>query len=172
MEYGIVSSSALAALGLPARVLSLKTKKVETTKFGAGHVLAEVWLTDEGKWAMIDGQFNVMPVLGDRPLNAVELQRALAGGAAVTLANVAGPVAEKQQRSYLGFVTDYLYYFNVSFDQRMLPDADDRITYRDKSGLMLVPEGAGEPTVFQRVAPIDYVVYTHDAGAFYPVVSE
>ena len=35
---------------------------------------------------------------------------------------------------------------------------------------MLVPEGAREPTVFQRKSLIDHVVYTHDAAAFYPEV--
>lgn len=30
---------------------------------------------------MVDGQFDVIPLLDGRPLNAVELQRAIAGGA-------------------------------------------------------------------------------------------
>ncbi len=39
VEYGIVTASALNAIGLKSRVLALKTKDVETTQSGAGHVV-------------------------------------------------------------------------------------------------------------------------------------
>lgn len=42
VEYGVVATSCLNSIGLPARVMGLKTKDVETTASGAGHVLLEV----------------------------------------------------------------------------------------------------------------------------------
>ncbi|RYZ27361.1 MAG: hypothetical protein EOO10_12945 [Chitinophagaceae bacterium] len=66
VEYGIVTTAALNAIGLPARVLALKTKDVETTASGAGHVLLEVYLKDLNKWALLDGQWDAMPVLNGK----------------------------------------------------------------------------------------------------------
>ena len=78
VEYGIVLVGALTALGIPARTLGLEMADVETRKSGAGHVLAEAWLTDQHKWMLVDGQWDVIPLLNGVPLNAVELQKALA----------------------------------------------------------------------------------------------
>jgi hypothetical protein len=39
VEYGIVATACLNAVGFKARILSLMIKDVETTKYGAGHVL-------------------------------------------------------------------------------------------------------------------------------------
>ena len=77
VEYGIVASTALQSLNFKARVLGLKTADVETKKYGAGHVLAEVWMPQFNKWVLIDGQFNLMPILENVPLNAVEFQQAI-----------------------------------------------------------------------------------------------
>ena len=77
VEYGIVLQNCLSAIGLPSRTLGLQTRDVEITKYGAGHVLSEVWLNDYQKWAMVDAQFNAMPMLNDVPLNVVELQDAI-----------------------------------------------------------------------------------------------
>ncbi len=46
VEYGIVTTACLNSVGLKARVLGLRTKDVETTESGAGHVLLEVFLND------------------------------------------------------------------------------------------------------------------------------
>jgi len=63
VEYGIVATASLNAMGLKSRTLRLKTKNVETTQYGAGHVLLEVYLNDIKKWALLDGQFDAMPLL-------------------------------------------------------------------------------------------------------------
>ena len=167
VEYGIVSTAAMSAVGMPARVLGLKTRDVETAKSGAGHVLAEVWLADEQKWAYVDGQFNVMPVSEGVSLNAVEFQRVLERGGAVQLVNHDGPLEGKEARDYLSFVIPYLYYFDVGFDQRNAPGAPGRIAYEGKGQLMLVPLGAPEPTVFQRSGSLTNLIYTHREAEFY-----
>jgi Transglutaminase-like superfamily len=170
VEYGIVSTSALFSVGMKARVLGIKTKDVETAKTSAGHVLAEVWLSDIKKWALIDGQFNAMPTLEGVPLNAVEFQKAITDKKPFKLINSGGELSAKATRDYLKFVRVYLYYFNTSFDVNYGNSNDpDAIRYKieNKSSLMLVPMGAKNPVVFQRKWPMDYLIYTNNVKDFY-----
>jgi len=166
VEYGIVSCDALLSLGIKARRLQLKTKDVELCKRSAGHVLAEVWLADISKWALIDGQFNVMPVLNDTPLNAVELQQAIIEKRDFNLIDINGVVSNKQRNEYLVFIPHYLYYFDVMFDNRHV-SASERHMVEGKSSLMLVPKGSKNPTIFQRKYPLDYCLYTNSVADFY-----
>lgn len=157
VEYGVVLSGALAALGLPTRVLALKTADAETRKVGAGHVLTETWLRDQRKWVLVDGQWDVIPFLNGVPLNAVELQQALAArtpGFAVQ--SPRGTTAKK----FAAWIQPYLYYFDTDFDQRFG-------TKTERGTLMLVPAGAKNPTVFQRKYPLRNFRYTNSAASFY-----
>lgn len=157
VEYAVVLSAALNAVGVPARVLALKTEDVETRESGAGHVVAEAYLADRKKWVMVDGQFDVIPTLRGKPLNAVELQRALSRGAkGLGVDSLSGASAEK----YFAWVAPYLFYFDTKFDSRH-EGAQSNVS------LMLVPVGAKQPAVFQRKWPLR-VVYTNSLRAFYP----
>lgn len=163
VEYGIVTTAALNALGLPARVLALKTKDVETTESGAGHVLLEVFLKDMNKWVLMDGQWDVMPVLNGVPLNAVEFQQAIANHYdALQIRSLSG----ESKEAYVKWVYPYLYYFDVKFDNREGYEVN-RKTNSGKTSMMLVPVGAKNPTVFQKIAPITYVIYTNSVADFY-----
>ena len=166
VEYGIVSTAVLQSLNYKARVISLKTKNVETTASGAGHVLEEVWITQFNKWVYIDGQFNVMPILDGIPLNAVEFQNAIAKKQNFKLINSNGEVNKKIRKKYLSFITDYLYYLNTNFDNRNLP-TNELFTYQGKKSLMLVPIGAKNPTIFQKKYPLNYLIYTNSIKDFY-----
>jgi transglutaminase-like putative cysteine protease len=166
VEYGIVSKTALEALNYKARVIALKTKDVEITKFGAGHVLAEVWMPQFRKWVLIDGQFNVMPILDNIPLNAVEFQQAIAENKNFQLIDMNGEVSKKRRKKYLSFIFDYLYYIDAKFDNRYLP-VNEKLTYEGKSSLMLVPLGGNNPKIFQIKYPLDYVIYTNSLKDFY-----
>jgi hypothetical protein len=166
VEYGIVSKTALDALNYKARVIAIKTKKVETTKSGAGHVLAEVWMPQFSKWVLIDGQFNVMPILDSIPLNAVEFQQAIAENKNFQLIDINGEVSKKRRKMYLSFIFVYLYYIDAKFDNRYLP-VNEKLTYKGKSSLMLVPLGGKNPTIFQIKYPLDYVIYTNSLKDFY-----
>lgn len=158
VEYAAVLAAALDALGIPARVLALKTEDVETRASGAGHVVAEAYLADLHKWVMVDGQWDVIPTLRGRPLNAVELQRALARQPeGLGVDSFSGTTAEK----YFAWVAPYLFYFDTKFDSRF-EGAENGYS------LMLVPVGAKEPQVFQRKWGIGKMVYTHSLRAFYP----
>jgi transglutaminase-like putative cysteine protease len=53
VEYSIVTSAALNAVGIPARSLDLMRKDVETCWFSAGHVVTEAYLRERNKWMMV-----------------------------------------------------------------------------------------------------------------------
>jgi hypothetical protein len=166
VEYGIVLKNALLAVGLKARALGLMTRDVEITKVGAGHVLSEVWLKDKQKWALVDAQFNAMPVLDGIPLNAVELQAAIIQKKDFRFVNIKGELTPEERKKYMAFIPHYLYYSSINFDQRTLP-RDKILKIDGKVALMLVPEGAKNPTVFQRKYPINYLLYTTSIADFY-----
>ncbi len=167
VEYATVASAALSSLGMPSRRLGLKKKTVETAVAGGGHMVTEVWLADEGKWAVLDGEYNLMPVANGKALNAVEFKRALQSDRPVAFVSGAGPVKPAQQKRYLDFIERYLYYFNVRFDERKLPEPYERIAFQAKTQLMLVPKGAAEPTRFQRKRAMDKFIYTRSVADFY-----
>jgi len=162
VEYAIVVSACLNAIGLKTRVLGLMTKDVETRQFGAGHVVAEVFLNDLNKWVFIDPQWDAMPVLNGIPLNAVEFQKAIA--------NDFGDLEIKSsmvsKRRYIDWVYPYLYYFDIAFDNREGLNIE-RNTIDGKRRLMLVPVGSINPTVFQRIHKIHDVIYTNSLNDFY-----
>ncbi|SHI95056.1 Transglutaminase-like superfamily protein [Hymenobacter daecheongensis DSM 21074] len=160
VEYSIVIVGALTALGIPARPLNLKTADVEIRRDGAGHAVAEAWLRDQQKWVMVDGQWDVVPMLNDTPLNAVELQAALASKAPGLRIETN---SETKSKPYFSWLADYLYYFDTVLDTRFGVKTAP-------SGLMLVPMGAKKPTVFQHDTPISRMRYTHSVSTFYQPV--
>jgi hypothetical protein len=163
VEYGIVLAGCLNAVGLNARVLGLKTRDVETTKSGAGHVVTEVYLADIGKWAYLDGQWDVMPILEGIPLNVVEFQKAITHNYEKLEIASGSNVAKL---AYVNWIYPYLYYFDAPFDSRL--NTDDKQKIDGKSSLMLVPIGAKEPKVFQKLFPIINCLYTNSVTDFYP----
>lgn len=166
VEYGLVLRSVLASNDLQARTLGLKTKDVEVTRYGAGHVLTEVWSTEHNKWFLLDAQFNVVPVLNNIPLNAIEFQSAIVQNKDFNLVDVDGIVSEDRKYNYMKFLAPYLYYFDFKFDQREIP-YDSSYKVNDKGYLMLIPIGAKKPAVFQRKFKMDYFEYTTNVNDFY-----
>lgn len=166
VEYGIVLSSALNAIGIKARVLGLKTRMVETTVTGAGHVLTEAFLPDLGKWVVADPQFNAIPTRNGTPLNAVEFQKAISVKEPIQLINTRGSLGHSIFKKYMTFIPQYLYYFDIAFDNRQ-GISGDRLLIEEKPRLMLVPLGAKNPTIFQIDAKIDYCIYTNSTAEFY-----
>ena len=163
VEYGIVATACLNAVGLKARTLGLKTKDVETRQYGAGHVLLEVFLNDLQKWVLIDGQWDAMPVLNGVPLNGVEFQMAIATNYdKLEIWSLSG----LSKRNYIDWIYPYLYYFDISFDNREGLNLE-RNKINKKRSLMLVPAGSLKPTVFQVKYNIDYCLYTNSLNDFY-----
>jgi hypothetical protein len=162
VEYGIVVGACLNAIGLKSRTIALKTKDVETTEYGAGHVATEVYLNDLKKWVFIDGQFDAMPVLDGIPLNAVEFQKAIVENFDELEIKTLSDVSKNH---YTNWIYPYLYYFDVKFDNR--EGIENGHIIDGKSSLMLVPIGAKCPTVFQIRYPMNYLKYTHSLEDFY-----
>lgn len=166
VEYAKVATDALLALGIRARVLALKTKDAATRPFGAGHVLTEVWLQNLGKWVLADAQFNLVPLANGVPLNAVELQGAIAARTPVTFVDADSTVDAGRANRYLRFITPYLFFFETAFDHRELPNKE-RYKHNGYAYLMLVPKGYQQPAVFQQRFPLDYLTPTHSLADFY-----
>ncbi|HCI82494.1 MAG TPA: transglutaminase, partial [Ktedonobacter sp.] len=160
VEYAIVLSGVLAALGITARALSLMTQDVETREYGAGHVATEVYLPDLEKWMLVDGQFDVIPVREGVPLNAVELQQALAQDATGLSIET---FSQTEPGFYLSWIAPYLFYFQVPLDNRLF-----WAEVQDMRHLVLVPLGEKEPKIFQRTVHFENMLYTHFLEAFYP----
>lgn len=158
VEYSEVLAAALSSLGVPARVLGLQRRDIETAWSGAGHVAAEAWLADQERWVLVDGQWDVIPLTAGRPLNAVELQAAMASrDPALTFESFSGT----SPRRFAGWIAPYLYYF-VAHPRRWTTGAP-----ADRRDLMLAPAGAPFPKVFQRrFAQSDYVE-TRSPAVFY-----
>lgn len=166
VECSSVLCAALTAVGIKSRVLALKTKDVETKKYGAGHVVVEAYLNDLNKWIMADGQFNIIPANDNVPLNAVELQRALSNGENYTFISHNGKLRLKSIKRYQDFINEYLYYFDTSFDNRTDYE-NGRLQIKGKPKLMLVPIGAKNPELFEASTKIDYCLYTNSLIDFY-----
>lgn len=162
--YAIVLRDQLIAQGFKARVLYLKTKDAETRKGSPGHVATEVFLNDQKKWVFIDGQFNVMPTLNGKPLNAVEFQQALSKNYEQVRFTSRDQI---DKRAYTDFVYGYLYYFDTALDSRLIP-AGKRYTLEGKRSLMLVPIGAKnlDKITFWDMK-VDYCIYTQSLKDFY-----
>jgi hypothetical protein len=158
VEYAEVLAGALSAVGVPARVLGLQRADVETATTGAGHVVAEAWLADRRRWVLVDGQWDVIPFLGDEPIDAVALARALdAGTPGVRVASLSGTSTPR----YVRWVRPYLYHFIVS-PRPWTTGAPPGTPVR-----LLLPIGAVPPTVFQRKWPQPKFVPTNRPAVFH-----
>lgn len=167
VEYGILAAASLNSIGIRARVLALKTRDVGKVKFGAGHVVTEVYSQENSKWIFIDPQMGIIPTLNGIPLNAVEFQKAILNERQnIELINANGKVEQKQAEGYINWVAKYLYFFDVAFDQRIDYGVDKK-GFEEKKRIMLVPLGVGNPTIFQRKYKIDYCIYTNSLSEFY-----
>ncbi|EEG78850.1 transglutaminase-like domain-containing protein [Dethiobacter alkaliphilus] len=164
VEYSVVMVGASQAMGMPARVMGLKTSHAATARLGAGHVVAEVWLDDYQKWVVADPQLGYVFRADGVPLSAVELGEALARGpGTVEVLSAEGPVGWLQKTPYLLFMGPYLFHFDTQYDQRVFLPEDER----KKGGLMLVPEGAPDLKKFQGQPLFNNFDYTSSVDTFY-----
>jgi len=167
VEYGIVATSALNSIGIPARTIGLKTRDVEKVMRGGGHVVTEVFSKEYDKWIFIDPQFDIMPVLNGNPLNGVEFQKEIYNkNVNLKLINKQGELNKTDSENYIKWVGKYLFYFDVLFDQSTLNSNNFKSINR-MTKLTLVPVGCKEPRIFQRHSKIDYSYYTSSLNDFY-----
>jgi hypothetical protein len=81
VEYALVLSQALNALGIPSRRLQLRRTGYDVG-LGRSHVVSEAWVDDLAQWVLLDAQNGLYWVdATGRPLAAPELQATLTSGA-------------------------------------------------------------------------------------------
>jgi hypothetical protein len=107
---------------------------------------------------MVDGQWDVIPWVKGKPASALDLKKAIeAKSASITYTSMSGA----KPAEYGRWIAPYLYYMDAKLDQRVGADADSRV-------LMLMPQGAKTPRVFQRKTPLKNMIYTTATQVFYP----
>lgn len=73
VEYGQVLAAALNASEIPARTVGLRMTAYHTG-LGRGHIAAEAWIDDLGKWVLLDGQNGAFWLEDSVPLGTGELR--------------------------------------------------------------------------------------------------
>jgi len=162
VEYSLVASECLRALGFKVRNVGLMTRDINEVNSGAGHVVNEVYINDLEKWVFIDPQFDVIAIANGIPLNSVELQKVIANHEPFEIINP-NKVIEKAE--YVDWIGPYLYYFYISLNKGKVSILD-RIIGRKKQ-LTLVPLGADKPKFFQRLFRLNTTYFTNSTADFY-----
>jgi hypothetical protein len=154
-EYAIVMAGVAAAYGMPARVINLLPRNVETGS--EAHSVAEVWLDKFSKWVLADGQYGAIAELDGVPLSAIELQAAIANDRPVVCSADNAVFAE-----WKPFMLRNAFFFKMGNDQRSFE-------HRTTAQLVLVPKGAANPTKFAGGNEEIFAgaVYTSNPDSFY-----
>jgi hypothetical protein len=146
VEYSLVLSQALNAVGIPSRRLALRQAGYHAG-IGRGHVVSEAWIDDLGSWVVLDGQNGLYWASPDgTPLGALALQTASA-----TPAPVYAPGVESQPAEALAFWFSYFAHIGTN-----------GATWSDGP---FVP-------VFQRTRLASASVLLHDGRHAYPDLSQ
>ena len=154
-EYAIVMAGVAVAFGLPARVVNLMPRDVETRS--EAHSVAEVWLEERRKWVLADGQYGAIGELDGVPLSGIELQAAFADDRPVVCNAGAEVLAE-----WKPFILRNAFFFKMGNDQRAFE-------HRTTAQLVLVPKGAPNPKKFAGGSEEIFAgaVYTSNPDSFY-----
>lgn len=97
VEYTIVLSQALNALGIPARSVGLFQAR-HHAGIGRAHQVTEAWIDELGSWVLLDGQNGMYWTLDDKePLGSAELSRLYhAGSPPARVESLAGQRSAEQ----------------------------------------------------------------------------
>jgi len=154
-EYAIVMAGVAAAYGMPARVVNLLPRDVETRS--EAHSVAEVWLDDYRKWVLADGQYGAIGELDGIPLSGIEIQAAFAEDRPVVCSAGAEVLVD-----WKPFILRNAFFFKMGNDQRAFE-------HRTTAQLVLVPMGAPNPTKFAGGSEEIFAgaVYTSNPDTFY-----
>jgi len=162
VEYSIVLHACLNAIGIPARIIKLKTADCESREFAAGHVVVEAFVNPLGKWIMIDPQENTVPIVQGVPLHTWELKNALNSNSKLQFVSSIGIIDGENSKRYKAFIEPYLFYIQTDIENSYTPRLG-------QESLMLVPEGAPCPKFFQKKYPLLNVTYISSVESFYQI---
>jgi len=165
IEYSLVAAQCLSSLGFTVRGLGLMTKDISQVKYGGGHVVNEVYITDLNKWVMIDPQYDVIATYEGNPLNAVELQHCIKNDLPFEILNPNKTITMQEYKTWIG---PYLYYFTTTLKGERI-EVIDRLV-GNKKQLTLYPKGAKQPVYFQNMMRLNNSYYTHSLIDFYPKI--
>jgi len=164
VEYSLVASECLRALGFKVRNVGLMTKDINEVNTGAGHVVNEVYIPDLKKWVFIDPQYDIIAIANGIPLNAVELQKVIAYNEPFEIVNPNNVIGKAD---YVDWIGPYLYYFYISLNEGKVSIFDRIIG--NKKQLTLVPKGADKPKYFQRLFRLNNTYFTNSIADFYQI---
>ncbi len=167
VEYSVLIAGILQSIGFYARVVGLKMKDadIKESDYGAGHVVAEVFLPKYQKWVMIDGQWDAVIEYDGRPLNAVEVLQKIQNGKDVKIVGISWKSKLFFQRLYYKhWLKRYLYYFDTSTSN----DLFSKEKKTDDSTIMLHAKDAKKISSFQTSIELSIGKYTTNVQEFYP----
>lgn len=173
VEYSFLATTLLWAYDIPARMIGLKTKDVETRKYGAGHVVIEFWDSDNNHWSMCDVQAGIIPEFQNKPLSAVALGQAYDTDQPVEVNPLPGSRFGstpnfKDNESYKNWIHEYFYFFDTPLQTKLSYSGDEMKT---EQRIMLVPKGVNPPLLFQNMFKMN-MLYTHSTHDFHPIFSK
>ncbi len=168
VEYSFLVMSICWAYNIPARIIGLKTKDVETRKTYAGHVVVEFWSKEYEKWIMVDVQIGIIPRYKEEYLSAVELGEMIYKNLNINYELIDGSRFSESTRkdAYAEWIKQYLYFFDTALRIKLSISEEERL---QEKKLMLIPLKSIPPKLFQRTIPI-HALYTHSVLDFYPKI--
>ncbi len=134
-NYAVVLAGVTRAYGFYPRLLGLLPKDVETRS--EAHSVVEVWLPKFQKWVIADAQYGIVPEIAGVPLNALELQKAIADEAGIECRGNSDACSE-----WKAFILPNIFYLKI---------AEGQNRFGMKAGerqLVLVPKDAAQPRKF------------------------
>ena len=155
--YATVLAAVLNAAGIRGRMIELMSWDVETRARDASHVVAEAWLSDWGRWVLLDAQDDYSAELSGAPIGAVGLGLALdRGDPGVRLPGVPDEALPEAKRAG----TRYYHFFRTWRDNRA--GAFDPLG----ESVILTPLGESPPRAFQGTLSLGRATSTHSALSF------
>ncbi len=161
VEYSYLLVQILIAYNIPARVIGLKKKTVETDEHSAGHIVTEFWSIQFNKWVMLDPQYAIYFSFENIPLSCVDIMN-IGISNVHTIRTKNSRLEESNIQNYKAWLNEYLYYI----DTPVIPDQNLTNEQRiSEIKHMIIPRGATIPKIFQRTHSI--VTQVLDVNEFY-----
>lgn len=166
VEYSVVLSQALKAVGFPARAIELH-KEGMSFGVGKGHAVTEVWNDDLGKWILLDPQNNAVWKKKDTILNAVEIRQILLSKD-TALTNILAvdlyPSRWRDNRFNLSDWMEYFYYLSFRYKNQLLENPE-----HPKLEICLLAEGQKPELLCQGLSR--QINYTNNSKKIYPILN-
>jgi len=165
VEYSIVLTQALNAVGIPARRVQLYQDGYHQG-LGRGHVVSEAWIDDLGSWVLLDGQNGAWWTDPDGvPLGTQVLHRSYRNPLSVVMVTGDGPVAAAEQAGWVG-------YFAYTATTGVLASPGPFVPVFQTTGTVVTPRLVHDPGLVEPdLSGLDTAVTATDAATPQPALS-